>query len=66
VSYLLTGLTWCLVDPGISCGARKLARTPRVKKKKRLRNYYIRAFFMKKLKRINLFLFIYDSNEKAK
>jgi hypothetical protein len=34
--------------------------------KKKLRNYYIRAFFMKKLKRINLFLFIYDSNEKAK
>jgi uncharacterized protein (DUF2132 family) len=64
VSYLPTGLAGCLVDPGISCGARKLTRIPWVKKK--LRNYYIRAFFMKKLKRINLFLFIYDSNEKAK
>jgi hypothetical protein len=34
VSYLFTGLAGCLVDPGISCGARKLARTHRVTKKK--------------------------------
>jgi hypothetical protein len=30
VSYLPTGLAGCSVGPGISCGARKLARTPRV------------------------------------
>jgi len=35
VSYLPTGLAGCSVGPGISCGARKLARTPRVTKKKR-------------------------------
>jgi hypothetical protein len=34
VFYLPTGLAGCSVDPGISCGARKLTRTPRVKKKK--------------------------------
>jgi len=34
VSYLPTGLAGCSVGPGISCGARKLARTPRVTKKK--------------------------------
>jgi hypothetical protein len=34
VFYLSTGLAGCSVDPGISCSARKLARTPRVKKKK--------------------------------
>jgi len=34
VSYLPTGLAGCSVDPGISCGARKLARTPQVTKKR--------------------------------
>jgi len=33
--YLPAGLAGCSVDPGISCGARKLTRTPRVKKKKK-------------------------------
>jgi len=32
VSYLFTGLAGCSVDPGISCDARKLARTLRVTK----------------------------------
>jgi hypothetical protein len=35
VSYLSTGLAGYLVGPEISCGARKLARTPQVKKKKK-------------------------------
>jgi len=35
VSYLSTELAGCLVGPRISCAARKLARTPRVTKKKR-------------------------------
>ena len=34
VSYLFTGLTEYLVDPGISRGACKLTRIPRVIKKK--------------------------------
>jgi hypothetical protein len=34
VSYLSTGLAGYSVGPGISCGARKLTRTPRVTKKK--------------------------------
>jgi len=34
MSYLLTGLAGCSVDLEISCGARKLAWTPRVTKKK--------------------------------
>ena len=34
VSYLPTGLAGCSVSPRISYVARKLARTPRVKKKK--------------------------------
>ena len=34
VPYMLTGLARCSVDSGISCGARKLARTPWVIKKK--------------------------------
>jgi hypothetical protein len=33
VPYLSIGLVWCLVDPGISRGARKLAQTPRITKK---------------------------------
>jgi hypothetical protein len=33
LTYMLTGLAGCSVDPGISCGACKLARTPRVIKK---------------------------------
>jgi len=37
VFYLPTRLAGCSVDPGISRGARKLTRTPRViKKKKRI------------------------------
>ena len=35
MSYLFIGLAGCSVGPGISCGARKLARTPRVTKKKK-------------------------------
>jgi hypothetical protein len=35
MSYLSTGLTGCLVGPRISRSARKLARTPRVIKKKK-------------------------------
>ena len=35
VSYLFTGFAGCSVNPGISCGARKLTRTPRVKKKEK-------------------------------
>jgi len=31
---MLTGLAGCSVGPGISCGARKLAQTPRFTKKK--------------------------------
>jgi hypothetical protein len=38
MSYLFTGLAWYSVGPEISCGARKLARTPRVKKKKGKKN----------------------------
>ena len=34
VPYMFTGLTGCSVSPGISCGARKLTRIPRVTKKK--------------------------------
>jgi hypothetical protein len=32
--YLFIGLVWYSVDPEISCGARKLARHPGLKKKK--------------------------------
>jgi len=35
VSYLPTGLAGCSVGSGISCGARKLARTPGLRKKKK-------------------------------
>jgi hypothetical protein len=35
VSYLPTRLAGCSVGPGIGCGARKLARTPWVTKKKK-------------------------------
>ena len=35
VSYLFTGLAGCSVNPRISCDACKLARTPRIKKKKK-------------------------------
>lgn len=35
VSYLSTGLAGCSVGSGISCGVRKLARTPQVTKKKK-------------------------------
>jgi len=37
VSYLSTGFAGYLVGSGISCGARKLAQTPRVIKKKNKR-----------------------------
>jgi hypothetical protein len=50
VFYLFTWLTGCSVNPGISCGARKLARTPRVTKKK-LRNCKQPARYL-----MNLFL----------
>jgi hypothetical protein len=33
VPYMFTGLVGCLVDPRISCGARKLVRTSWIKKK---------------------------------
>jgi len=36
VSYLLTGLARFSVDPGISHGTRKLTRTPRIIKKKKI------------------------------
>jgi hypothetical protein len=35
VFYLFTRLAGCSVDPEISCGACKLARTPRVTKQKK-------------------------------
>jgi len=35
VPYLFTGLAGCSVSPGINRGARKLARTPQVIKKKK-------------------------------
>jgi len=35
VFYLPTGLAGCSVGPEISCSAGKLARTPRVTKKKK-------------------------------
>jgi len=42
VPYLSTGLAGCSVGPGISCGARKLARTLRViKKKKKCQTIFI-------------------------
>ena len=44
VLYLPTGLAGCSVDPGISCGGRKLARTPRVIKKKKKKKACIHVF----------------------
>jgi hypothetical protein len=41
VFYLPTGLAGCSVDPEISRDARKLARTPRVIKKKKRLNWYV-------------------------
>jgi len=38
VPYMFTGLTGYSVDSEISCDARKLARTPRIKKNKN--NWY--------------------------
>jgi len=35
MSYLFIGLAGCSVDSGISCGAHKLIRTPRIIKKKK-------------------------------
>jgi len=32
---MFTGLAGCSVDPGISCGVRKLVWIPRIKKKKK-------------------------------
>jgi hypothetical protein len=37
---MLTELAGCLVDPGISRDARKLAQTPRVIKKKKKKKKY--------------------------
>jgi len=45
VSYLSTGLAGCSVGSGISCGVRKLARTPQVTKKKNMRSEIINQFF---------------------
>ena len=39
VFYLSTGLAGCSVDPGISCGARKLIRSSQVKKKRKERRF---------------------------
>ena len=49
VPYLSTRLAGCLVGPGISCGARKLARTPQVIKNKiqEKNPKTLRFFFMK-------------------
>jgi len=52
VSYLPTGLAGCSVGPGISCGARKLARTPRVKKKKKELQWTPATFFFIKKKQL--------------
>jgi len=41
VSYLSTGLAGYSVDPGISCGAHKLAQTLRVKKKNIINNVWL-------------------------
>jgi hypothetical protein len=41
VPYLSTGLAGCSVDPGISHGACKLTRTPRVIKKKNMWKHYV-------------------------
>jgi len=46
VSYLPAGLAGCSVGPGISCGARKLARTPRVTKKKKNMQLISRAIIL--------------------
>jgi hypothetical protein len=37
-------LVECSVGPGISCGARKLARTPQVTKKKKEYQVYVLRF----------------------
>ena len=49
VSYLSTGLAGCSVDPRISCGACKLARTPRVKKKIEYLIFYVKEIKNKKM-----------------
>jgi len=46
VSYLSTGLAGYLVGPGISRGVRKLARTPRVIKKKNDGNIISTCLFL--------------------
>jgi len=53
VSYLPTGLTGCSVGPGTSRGGRKLARTPRVIKKKKnlFKNLFFNLFFIRILKK---------------
>ena len=45
MSYLSTGLTWYSVGLEISCGARKLARTSRITKKKEFTREDPRAIF---------------------
>jgi hypothetical protein len=47
VFYLLARLAGCSVGPGISCGARKLTRTPWIKKKKKESSEKIRLNFSK-------------------
>jgi hypothetical protein len=44
VPYMSTGLAGSSVDPGISCGAYKLARISRVIKKKK--KFILLAFFL--------------------
>ena len=43
VLYLPTRLAGCSVGPGINRGARKLARTPRVLKKKSIVDWFCEA-----------------------
>ena len=45
VPYMLTRLAGCSVAPEISCGARKLTRTPQVKKKKSILLKFRKSIF---------------------
>jgi len=58
VSYLPTGLAGYSVGPGISCGARKLVRTPRVTKK----NYKIFNSLNHKKKKFQINKYYYFIN----
>jgi hypothetical protein len=57
VSYLPTGLAGCSVGPGISCGARKLTRTPRVTKKKKKTQLVNKDFWIFMVLSFESFLF---------